>query len=68
MKTNLPISYICVGFLYQVQACSLVGASVSVNPQGSRLVDAVSFLVELLSLLGPSNLSPTLLQDSLSST
>ena len=38
--------------------CSLVGGSVSGNPQGCRTVDSVGLLVESLSPLGSSVLPP----------
>ena len=45
MKTKLHIYYICVEGLGLSHACSLVHGSVSVSPYGSRLVEAVGFLV-----------------------
>ena len=57
MKTKLIICYICVGWGLGL-VCSLVGGSVSGNPQGSELVDSVGLLVEPLSLLGSSILPP----------
>lgn len=59
MKTKLSISYICVGDLGPVNACSLVGGLVSVSPHGPQLVDSVGLLVEFLSPLGPFFLPPT---------
>ena len=52
-KTELHICYIfaCVGCR---ESHSLVGAIVSGNPQGSRLVDTVGFPVETLFSLDPS--------------
>jgi hypothetical protein len=44
MKTKLHICYKCVGGLDPGPASSLVGGSVSVSPQGPRLVDSVYFL------------------------
>ena len=60
MTTKLHICYICVGGLGPDNACSLVGASVSVGPHGPRLVYSVG--LSIVSLTMP------LLQDSLSST
>jgi hypothetical protein len=49
-----------MGGLGPTHACSLFSGSVSVNPQGSRLVDFVGLPVEFLFPLGPSVLPPTL--------
>ena len=60
MRTKLHICYICRGWdLGPDYVYSLVGGSVSESPQGSRLVDSFVFLVESVSPLGLSILSPT---------
>ena len=51
MKTKMHICYICAGGLGPVHICSLVGVSVSRNPQESRIVGSVGFLLESLSPL-----------------
>ena len=66
MTTKLHICYLRAKGLGLAHTCSLVGVSVSVSSQGSRLVDSVD-LIESLSPLGPSVLPPTLPQDSWSS-
>lgn len=50
----LLICYICAVALGPAHTHSLVGDSVSVSPQGSRLVDSVGLPVEFLSPLGPA--------------
>jgi hypothetical protein len=67
MKTKLYICCKCVGGLGPTHACSLVGGSVSVSPQGLRLLDSVGLLVMSLTSPALSILSPTLPHDSLSS-
>jgi hypothetical protein len=64
MKTKLHICYVLHGLwgasLGAAHACSLVGSSVSENPQGFRLFDSVGLPVELLFSPGPSFLPSTL--------
>jgi hypothetical protein len=65
MKTKLHIRYKSVWGLGPAPSCSLVGGSVSVSPNGLKLVDSVGLLV--VSSLASSVPSPTLPQDSPSS-
>jgi hypothetical protein len=60
LETKLPIFYICAGGIGPVCVHSLVGYSVSGNPQGPRLVDSVGLPVESLSYSGPPILFPIL--------
>ena len=68
MKIKLHICYIHAVGLSIALVCSLVGGSVSGNPQGSTLGDSVGLLVESLCPRGSSVLPPTLPQDFLSWT
>jgi hypothetical protein len=67
MRTKIYTCYICVGELGPFDACSLVGASVSVSLYVLRLVDSVCFPVCVLTSLAILILLFHLLPDSLSS-
>lgn len=59
MKTQVHISYVCADGQDPSHACSLVGRSVSLNHNGLRSADSVSF--PLMSLASLSILPPDIL-------
>jgi hypothetical protein len=65
MKTKLHICYICEGVLGPTLIGSTFGGLVSVNSQGSKLVESVGLHVDSLSTLGPLIFPLTLPQDFL---